>query len=141
MINPALEIVGVTIGNDMSSRDIEGENPLYLPQAKMYRAACALGPGILLTPLTDAWPETAIRIKIERNDQAVFSGETGTHQIRRRPQELVEYLGRCLDFPDGAVLLTGTGVVPPDDFTLAPGDVVTITIDLVGTLSNPVIEV
>ena len=128
VINPALEVVGWTAGNDMSSRDIEGENPLYLPQAKVYTGSCALGPGIVLEPVADRWPDVAIRVAIERAGQVAFAGETHTRQIRRRPDELVEHLGRCLAFPDGAVLLTGTGIVPPDDFTLAAGDVVQITV-------------
>ena len=141
MINPALEIVGVTVGNDMSSRDIEGENPLYLPQAKTYTRSCALGPGIALGAFSDAWPETAIHLQINRDGAIAFGGETHTRQIRRRPAELVEYMGRCLAFPDGAVLLTGTGIVPPESFTLAAGDIVQITIDAVGTLTNQVLVV
>ena len=136
VINPALEIVGVTIGNDMSSRDIEGENPLYLPQAKIYTRSCALGPAITLRRIHDAWPATRIALHIHRNGTPVFSGETHTDKIRRRPDELVEYLGRALAFPDGAVLLTGTGIVPPDAFTLASGDQVEIQIDAVGVLIN-----
>lgn len=138
VINPALEIVGVTIGNDMSSRDIEGENPLYLPQAKMYTRSCALGPAIALGRLDSVWPETRITLQIARAGGGVFSGETHTGNIRRRPDELVAYLGRALSFPDGAVLLTGAGIVPPDTFTLAAGDEVSITIDAVGTLRNVV---
>ncbi len=138
VINPALEIVGVTVGNDMSSRDIEGENPLYLPQAKMYTRACALGPAIALGRVGEAWPQTRIALQIARAGAVVFTGETHTSQIRRRPDELVEYLGRALTFPDGAVLLTGTGIVPPDTFTLAAGDEIRITIDAVGTLRNVV---
>lgn len=138
VVNPALEIVGVTIGNDMSSRDIEGENPLYLPQAKMYTRSCALGPAIALGPIGDRWPDTAIALQIVRDGAVVFAGATHTCQIRRRPAELVEYLGRALAFPDGVVLLTGAGVVPPDTFTLAAGDAVEITIDAVGVLRNTV---
>lgn len=138
VINPALEIVGVTIGNDMSSRDIEGENPLYLPQAKMYTRACALGPAIMLGRVDGAWPAARIALQITRAGEVHFSGETHTDRIRRRPDELVAYLGRALSFPDGAVLLTGTGVVPPESFTLAPGDEVQISIDDVGTLHNVV---
>jgi 2-dehydro-3-deoxy-D-arabinonate dehydratase len=136
VINPALEIVGVTIGNDMSSRDIEGENPLYLPQAKIYTRSCALGPAIALGQIGDGWPDTPIALQIVRAGADVFAGATHTSQIRRRPAELVEYLGRALAFPDGAVLLTGAGVVPPDTFTLAAGDEVQITIDAVGVLRN-----
>ena len=138
VVNPALEIVGVTIGNDMSSRDIEGENPLYLPQAKIYTRSCALGPAIALGRIHGAWPATRIALHIQRAGASVFSGETHTDKIRRRPDELVEYLGRALAFPDGAVLLTGTGIVPPDSFTLAAGDQVEIQIDAVGALVNTV---
>ena len=141
VINPALEIVGVTIGNDMSSRDIEGANPLYLPQAKMYTRACALGPAIVLGKLEADWPATRITLQITRAGVVAFSGETHTQQIRRRPDELVAYLGRALSFPDGAVLLTGAGIVPPDSFTLAAGDDVQIEIDGIGVLRNRVIEV
>lgn len=141
VINPALEIVGVTIGNDMSSRDIEGENPLYLPQAKMYTRSCALGPAIALGPVHAEWPATRIALEIHRDGALAFQGETHTSQIRRRPDELVAFLGRCLDFPDGAVLLTGAGVVPPDTFTLVAGDSVQITIDGIGVLVNSVIVV
>lgn len=138
VINPALEIVGVTIGNDMSSRDIEGENPLYLPQAKIYTRSCALGPGIALGRIGAAWPQTRIALQITRKGDVVFTGETHTDQIRRSPDELVAYLGRALAFPEGVVLLTGAGVVPPETFTLAAGDEVRITIDAVGALQNSV---
>lgn len=139
--NPALQIVGYTIGNDMSSRDIEGENPLYLPQAKIYTRSCALGPRIVLRRNTESWPDVAIRIHIERQGQAVFGGSSHTNQIRRRPAELVEHLGRCLAFPHGVVLLTGTGIIPPESFTLAAGDRITIAIDGAGELTNYVIIV
>lgn len=138
VINPALEVVGWTAGNDMSSRDLEGENPLYLPQAKIYTGSCALGPGIVLGPVADGWPDVGIGVAIERAGRVAFAGETHTRQIRRRPDELVEHLGRCLAFPDGAVLLTGTGIVPPDDFSLAAGDVVTITVGELPPLINTV---
>lgn len=141
VMNPAMEIVGVTIGNDMSSRDIEGENPLYLPQAKIYTRSCALGPAIALTPVTDQWPATRIALEIARDGAITFSGETDTGKIRRRPNDLVEYLGRSLDFPSGAVLLTGAGIVPPDSFTLAAGDEIRIHIDAIGTLTNTVVVV
>ena len=136
--NPAMEIVGYTIGNDMSSRDIEGENPLYLPQAKIYTRSCALGPRLVLQPFHDTWPQVDIRIRIERAGKEAFSGSTSTRLIRRSPAELVEYLGRCLAFPNGAVLLTGTGVVPPEGFTLAEGDRISIAIEGAGELSNHV---
>ncbi len=140
VINPAMELVGFTVGNDMSSRDIEGENPLYLPQAKVYSRSCALGPGILLAPSND-WPQTTIRLKIERAGQTAFEGEVQTARIKRRIAELLDYLGRSTEFPDGAILLTGTGIVPPNDFTLQPGDIVTITIDGIGSLTNTVVVV
>jgi 2-dehydro-3-deoxy-D-arabinonate dehydratase len=139
--NPALEIVGYTVGNDMSSRDIEGENPLYLPQAKIYTRSCSLGPRIVLQPSAEAWPSVGIRICIKRQGQEVFSGSSHTSQIRRRPDELVECLGRCLALPHGVVLLTGTGIVPPESFTLAAGDQITIAIDGAGELTNSVVVV
>jgi 2-dehydro-3-deoxy-D-arabinonate dehydratase len=137
LVDPAGRIVGYTIGNDMSSRDIEGENPLYLPQAKVYDGSCALGPCILLSdgPLP---PSTAISMEIRRGGDAVFEGSTTLDRMKRSPAELVEYLYRETAFPHGAVLLTGTGVVPPDDFTLAPGDEIRISIDAIGTLVNRV---
>jgi len=137
MLNPALEVVGFTVGNDMSSRDIEGANPLYLPQAKVYTASCALGPGVMLQTAVD-WPATTIRIMIHRAEQVVFEGEVHTRRIHRTLAELIEYLGRSNAYPDGVVLLTGTGIVPPDEFTLAGDDVVSIQIDGIGTLTNAV---
>jgi 2-dehydro-3-deoxy-D-arabinonate dehydratase len=121
----------------MSSRDIEGENPLYLPQAKVYTASCALGPGILLSPSKE-WLDTTIGIRIERDRNTAFEGEIHTSRIHRTLPELVEYLGRCNSFPNGVVLLTGTGVVPPADFTLQAGDVVHVSIKGIGTLTNTV---
>ena len=137
VFNPALEVVGFTIGNDMSSRDIEGANPLYLPQAKVYTASCSLGPGILLNP-TSEWPDVTIRIRIERDGTAAFEGDVHTSRIKRNITELGQYLGHSYTFPNGAVLLTGTGTVPAADFTLAAGDVVTINIDSIGQLVNTV---
>ena len=137
VINRRGTIVGYTIGNDMSSRDIEGENPLYLPQAKVYDGSCALGPGMLIAeePLP---PDTPIVLTISRNGATVFEGSTSLSQMRRTPEELVRYLYRETSFPHGAVLLTGTGVVPPDDFTLQTGDAIAITIPQIGTLDNVV---
>ena len=137
VVNRRGAIVGYTIGNDMSSRDIEGENPLYLPQAKVYDGACALGPGVLIleAPLP---PDTTIALTIVRNGAAVFQGSTTLQQMRRMPEELVQYLYRETSFPYGAVLLTGTGIVPPDEFTLQAGDAITITIPPIGTLDNVV---
>jgi len=137
VLNPALEVVGMTIGNDMSSRDIEGANPLYLPQAKVYTASCALGPAIALQTLTE-WPQVSIRMNIRRKGEEVFSGQTDTSMIQRRLDELVAYLGRSASFSYGAVLLTGTGVVPPEMFTLQEGDEVRIAIDDIGELINTV---
>ncbi len=139
LITPALEIVGYTVGNDMSSRSIEGENPLYLPQAKVYDRACALGPVICLAGEIDPL-DLAVTCVIERGGKRVFEGDTHTRQIHRSLEELVSYLGRCNTFPDGAWVMTGTGVVPPDTFTLRDGDVVHITFAGLGTLTNPVIE-
>ena len=140
VVNPAMEMLGFTIGNDMSSRDIEGANPLYLPQAKVYTASCALGPGILLAPSVD-WPAATIRLDIIRAGSDVFSGSVATDQIKRTIPELLDYLGRSNDYPAGVILLTGAGIVPPADFTLAVDDVVRISIDGIGTLQNRVIEV
>lgn len=137
VINPAGKIAGYTIGNDMSSRDIEGENPLYLPQAKVYNGSCALGPAILLAeePLPQS---TTIEIEIQRNDAAVFQGSTSLAELKREPTQLVEYLFRDQSFPHGVFLMTGTGVVPGDDFTLRSGDVIRISISDIGTLENHV---
>ena len=136
-VSPSGKIVGYTIGNDMSSRDIEGQNLLYLPQAKIWDGSCALGPGILLTP--DPLPETTrIQISIERGGETVFAGETSLKEMKRRPEDLVEYLFRDQTFPHGCFLLTGTGIVPPDHFTLHSGDSIAITIDGIGTLENEV---
>jgi 2-dehydro-3-deoxy-D-arabinonate dehydratase len=139
VISPRGQIIGYTIGNDMSSRDIEGENPLYLPQAKVYDRSSALGPCILIS--SDPLPgTTAIRIEIERGGNVEFSGATTLAELKRKPTVLVEYLFRENSFPAGAYLMTGTGIVPPDSFTLAPGDRVRITIDPIGTLENVVVQ-
>lgn len=140
VVNPAMEMLGFTIGNDMSSREIEGENPLYLPQAKVYTASCAIGPGILLAP-SDEWLDTSIGLVINRAGAEVFSDSVSTDQIKRAIPELIDYLGRSNSYPGGAFLLTGTAIVPPADFTLQPDDVVSITIDGIGTLQNRAIEV
>ena len=140
VFNPAMEMLGFTIGNDMSSREIEGANPLYLPQAKVYTASCALGPGILLTPTRD-WLDTTIRLSISRAGVEVFCGQISTDQIKRSVDELADYLGRSNSYPGGVILLTGTGIVPPADFSLQPGDVTRIAIDAIGALENTVMEV
>jgi 2-dehydro-3-deoxy-D-arabinonate dehydratase len=137
VFNPAMEVVGFTVGNDMSSRDIEGANPLYLPQAKLYRASCALGMGIRLNPASE-WPDATIRMTIKRSSETVFYGDVHTSRIRRKITELADYLGRSMDFPDGVVLLTGTGIVPPAEFTLAAGDIVEIEIEGIDMLVNTV---
>ncbi|WP_158945676.1 fumarylacetoacetate hydrolase family protein [Granulicella sp. S190] len=137
VLNRAGEIVGYTIGNDMSSRDIEGENPLYLPQAKVYDGSCAIGPCVLLAeePFSRA---TKIGIQIERGGAAVHTGETTLAELKREPKLLAEYLFRENSFPNGALLMTGTGIVPGDEFTLAHGDVIRIEIAGIGTLINTV---
>jgi 2-dehydro-3-deoxy-D-arabinonate dehydratase len=141
VLNSRGRIVGYTIGNDMSSRDIEGENLLYLPQAKTYHRSCALGPWIVLgTPEVEA-RQWVIKIEIRRDGKSVFGGETSVSQIKRRFEELAEFLFRCQVFPQGAVLLTGTGVVPPDQFTLNEGDVIRIEISGIGVLENGVVVV
>src|SRR3954468_20076457 len=137
VVTPSGKLVGYTIGNDMSSRDIEGENPLYLPQAKVYTRACALGPCILVTA-DSLSPQTEISIQILRRGTVVFSGETPLSQMKRSPLSLIEYLFRENSFPTGAILLTGTGIVPPDALTLTPAGGVRITIDGIGTLANSV---
>ena len=130
-------ILGYTIGNDMSSRDIEGENPLYLPQAKVYDRSCALGPCVLVTnEMLDS--STEIRLDIHRQDEMVFKGSTTLAQLKRTPKTLVEFLYRDNSFPQGCILLTGTGIVPPDNFTLERGDEIRITIEPIGTLVNVV---
>ena len=136
VINRHGEIVGYCAGNDVSSRSIEGENPLYLPQAKVYNGSCALGPGIQITD-PDTLRNVPIRVEIMRNGATIYDGEASTSQMKRTFEELADYLYRELDFPHGAFLMTGTCLVPPDDFTLTPGDVVTVQVgDL--TLQNPV---
>jgi 2-dehydro-3-deoxy-D-arabinonate dehydratase len=136
VISPKLKLVGFTIGNDMSSRDIEGENPLYLPQAKFYDRACAVGPCITLIEAMPKPDDTTIRLTIERSGKTVFDGATKVSAMKRTFDELIDWLGKETSFPDGAILLTGTGVVPPDDFTLAVDDIVHIDITGIGRLTN-----
>jgi len=135
LVSPSAKILGYTIGNDMSSRDIEGENPLYLPQAKVYACSCGLGPGILVSsePLSSS---TEIRLEILRGGQTAFAGSTNLSNLKRQPAMLVHYLYRDNPFPNGCFLLTGTGIVPPDSFTLNHGDEIRISIDGIGTLMN-----
>lgn len=135
-INSSGEIIGCTVGNDLSCRDIEGENPLYLPQAKCFKLCAALGPAVLIQsePLS---PTSRIHLQIDRAGVAAFEGETTLAQLKRTPAELAEFLFRDNTFPTGTFLMTGTGIVPGDEFTLKSGDVVKITIDGIGTLVNP----
>ncbi len=140
VLNSRLELVGFTIGNDMSSRDIEGASPLYLPQAKVYDACCGLGPWITLAGAMPSPEETTILLEIERNDAIVFSNSTKVSQMARGFADLIGWLGRDNSFPAGAILLTGTGIVPGDDFTLMPGDGVSIWITGIGCLFNPVVQ-
>ena len=127
IINRDMEVVGYTAGNDVSSRSIEGENPLYLPQAKVYNGSCALGPAIELAG-PGAMRGLEIRLEISREGRVMFSGETNTTQIKRDFEELAAYLGKELAFPQGVLLMTGTGIVPPDSFTLKPGDEVRVVV-------------
>jgi 2-dehydro-3-deoxy-D-arabinonate dehydratase len=140
VINSAGEIVGYTIGNDVSSRSIEGENPLYLPQAKVYDKAAALGPVIALSNEVDDPNDLSIELVIRRDDAVGFQGTTNTNQLHRTFADLVDYLYRDNTHFHGAILMTGTGIVPPSEFTLEAGDEVSITIDGIGTLTNPVIR-
>ena len=133
-------LVGFTIGNDMSSRDIEGENPLYLPQAKVYRQCAGLGPCITLLDSMPAREDTGIKLQIERGGEVVFEGNSGVSEMHRTFEDLIGYLCREQEFPNGVFLMTGTGIVPDSDFTLNAGDVVHITICGIGTLTNPVVQ-
>ncbi len=140
VLNSLLALVGFTIGNDMSSRDIEGENPLYLPQAKLYDGCCGLGPWITLAADMPQPEAIAIELRVDRGGQPVFEGATSAGQMARTFADLISWLGRDNSFPAGVILLTGTGVVPGDEFTLAAGDTVRITISGIGTLVNTVTQ-
>lgn len=141
VFNPRGDLVAYTIGNDLSSRDIEGENLLYLPQAKVYERSCALGPCLILGATEADARSWTIHLDILRQGQSVFTGETCVGRLKRLFGELGDWLFRCQQFPHGVILLTGTGIVPPDDFTLQAGDLVRIDISGIGTLSNPVVQV
>jgi 2-dehydro-3-deoxy-D-arabinonate dehydratase len=141
VLNSRGQVAGCTIGNDMSSRDIEGENLLYLPQAKVYDRSCAIGPWLILGAREEAIRAWTIGVEIIRANETVFAGETSLNNLKRSFDELVGYLCRSQTFPHGAILLTGTGVVPPDDFTLAAGDLIRITVSGIGALENPVVVV
>jgi 2-dehydro-3-deoxy-D-arabinonate dehydratase len=138
VVSPQRKIVGYTIANDMSSRDIEGENPLYLPQAKVYAGSCSLGPVITLAGELPPPERVTIRLTIARRGALVIDGSTTLSAMKRSFEDLVSWLGRENDFPDGVILLTGTGIVPPDDFTLEIGDEIAIEITDIGTLRNRV---
>ena len=138
VISPVGKIVGFTVGNDMSSRDIEGENPLYLPQAKLYKGSCSVGPLVTPVGLMPPLPEVEIKLVITREGKTAFEGSTTLAQMARTVESLAEWLFKENEFPHGALLLTGTGIVPPDEFTLARGDDVSISIAGIGTLKNPV---
>lgn len=140
-INANHQIVDYTIGNDMSSRDIEGENTLYLPQAKVYSNSCSIGPYINLDLTGNEAANLEIQLKIIRDGDEVFSGSTNTSQMKRNFEELKDYLCKCQNFPDGVVLLTGTGIVPNDNFSLKESDQIEISVEKIGTLTNSVYEV
>jgi 2-dehydro-3-deoxy-D-arabinonate dehydratase len=140
VLSSKLELVGFTVGNDMSSRDIEGDNPLYLPQAKCYNQSCGLGPWITLAASMPPRTEIGIRLIIHRGGKIVFDNRTSVEQMARTFENLIGWLGRDNSFPTGAFLLTGTGIVPESHFTLAPRDIVEIKIDGIGTLLNPIVQ-
>lgn len=135
-----MKLAGFTIGNDMSSRDIEGENPLYLPQAKVYDRCCGLGPCVTLASGMPPLQTVQIRMVVRRRGDIVFEGSTSVSQMARTFDELIQWLGRENSFPGGAFLLTGTGIVPDSDFTLHAGDLVAISIDGIGVLINPIAQ-
>ncbi len=140
VLNSRAQLVGFTIGNDMSSRDIEGDNPLYLPQAKVYDQCCGLGPWITLAEAMPPPSEIGIRMSIHRDGKLAWKGETSVSQLARSFENLIGWLKRDNHFPNGVFLLTGTGIVPDTPFTLEKGDVVDISIDGIGTLTNPVVQ-
>lgn len=140
VLNSRLELVGFTIGNDVSSRDIEGENPLYLPQAKVYDECCGLGPCITLAAGMPDPKDILIQLEVVRDKEVIFRGTTSVASMVRSYDELIGWLGRDNSFPHGVVLLTGTGIIPADDFTLKAHDVVEIGVTGIGTLANPVVQ-
>lgn len=138
VLNAGLETVGYTLANDLTARDLEGENALYLPQAKIWDGCCALGPVVTLAAAVPDVTRLVVACRILRGGRALFAQEIGVGRMKRSFEELIGYLGRNSSFPDGVVLMTGTGMVPPDDVTLADGDVVEIACDELGALTNPV---
>jgi 2-dehydro-3-deoxy-D-arabinonate dehydratase len=135
VVNSGMAIVGYTAGNDVSSRDIEGENSLYLPQAKIYDGGCALGPGIILGG-PDSMRDLLIRLRIQRGDEVVFEKEISTSRMKRPFEELTSYLGKELSFPNGVFLMSGTGIVPGDEFTLKPGDCTEISVGALALVND-----
>ena len=140
VLSTKLQLVGFTVGNDMSSRDIEGDNPLYLPQAKCYNQSCGLGPWITLPVGMPSRSDIGIRLVIHRSGKIIYDGRTSVDHMARTFDNLIGWLGRDNSFPTGAFLLTGTGIVPEHDFTLQPRDIVEIKIDGIGTLLNPIVQ-
>ena len=140
VLSPSMRIVGYTVGNDVSARDIEGVNPLYLPQAKTYDASCALGPAITLVEAMPPLSEIQIELEIDRDGRSILRDSTPLSRMARKFEDLIAWLGRDNSFVDGVFLMTGTGVVPPDDFSLQAGDEVRITINGIGTLANSVVQ-
>jgi 2-dehydro-3-deoxy-D-arabinonate dehydratase len=140
VLSPDLRLVGYTIGNDMSARDIEGENPLYLPQAKVYDACCALGPAITLAHALPPLDEVSIHLSIGRAGNTAFEGTTSLLAMARSFEDLIAWLAKENHFPHGVILLTGTGIVPPDHFSLAQGDLVSIEVTGIGKLVNSVVQ-
>lgn len=140
VLNSRLQWVGVTIGNDVSSRDIEGDNPLYLPQAKTYNASCSLGPCICLLDSMPPRDQIQIRLRVRRIGKLIFEGETSVAEMARTFEDLIQWLGRDNSFPHGVLLMTGTGIVPDRDFSLQPNDTVEIEVDGIGTLTNTVVQ-
>jgi 2-dehydro-3-deoxy-D-arabinonate dehydratase len=138
VLNSRMQLVGYTIGNDMSSREIEGDNPLYLPQAKVYDGCCGLGPYIALVSGVSKPDQLKIQMLVRRNHHGIFNGETNVSEMARSFDNLIGWLKRSNTFPKGVFLLTGTGIVPDNDFTLEPGDYVEIAIEGIGKLSNPI---
>lgn len=140
VVSPVGKLVGFTVGNDMSARDIEGENPLYLPQAKVYNQCCGLGPYVWIPEQPVDRPGTKIKLTISRENASVFHGESDLDQMKRGFDELIGWLIKENEMATGAILLTGTGIVPPDNFTLQDGDSVSIEITGIGTLTNPIVK-
>lgn len=139
VLDSGLQVVGYTIGNDVTARDMEGENPLYLPQAKIWDGSCAIGPAVVLEEAVGEVAQLSISLTVVRDGEVAFEGRVSAAEMVRPIQELIMYLGRANSFPDGVVLLTGTGIVPHETFALNEGDVVEVSIDRLGKLANTVL--